>query len=347
MNSARKMGKWTENEDSLLKELVLRIGKNWSKIADSFPNRTAAQISSRWEKCLDPNLHKGPFTPEEDEKIIQYVKENGPKDWRPLSELLGVRSPKQCRERWVNSLNPNLSKEPWTAEEDRVIFDAHSSHGGKWALIARLLPGRSDNAIKNRWNSSISKRIQREPNGMLRLLPEKIKKNEVTMTQLPPPPANLISNQIQRSNQNIPRQPIQNFQSQSIPNFQSQTIPTLPTQTISTHQNQSISTQPTQTIPTLPPRKTKILPPIQIPPPRQNHSIEINLPERHPILSSVPIIYPGVELNLFSPGSPFPGADLFSPTNGSLYHELQSPGNSASASGIPLFKRSTDRNVYE
>lgn len=250
----RKMGKWTDNEDNLLKELVIACGKNWSKIAGSFPNRTAAQISSRWEKCLDPSLHKGPFTLEEDEKILDYVKKNGPKDWRPLSELLGARSPKQCRERWVNSLNPGLSKDSWTLEEDRIIFEAHSQHGGKWALIARLLPGRSDNAIKNRWNSSISKRIQREQTGVVRLLPEKIKKApEITFT---------------------------------------------------------------------PAKKPKALAPIQIPQQRQNTSVEIAglqpirqlMPERPSILPQATIVYPGVEINLFSPSSPFPGTDLFSPS---------------------------------
>jgi hypothetical protein len=163
---------WSTAEDETLVRLVNQHGKQWGIISSQMENRSASQVAARWEKSLDPKLAKGSFTEEEDQLIIDYVGKHGPQNWPALSEILVQRSPKQCRERWCNHLNPKVTSGAWTIEEDALIFDSYERTGPKWSLIAHSLPGRTDNAIKNRWNSSISKRVHVDAQGRRSLLPE-------------------------------------------------------------------------------------------------------------------------------------------------------------------------------
>jgi hypothetical protein len=170
------ISRWTQSEDDQLRELISEFGKQWSLIASKMPNRTATQVSARWEKCINPILTKGQFTAEEDEVIHTFVAEHGIHFWPQTVTVLPHRSSKQCRERWFKNLDPEISKKPWTAEEDRLIFESYLNLGPKWSQIARILSGRSDNAIKNRWNASISKRIMTGEDGKVELAMKRIKK---------------------------------------------------------------------------------------------------------------------------------------------------------------------------
>jgi len=77
--------------------------------------------------------------------------------------MLPGRTGKQCRERWCNNLDPTLKKGAWTAEEDAIILQLHAALGTRWAEIAKSLPGRSDNSVKNRWYSTCSRILRQVP----------------------------------------------------------------------------------------------------------------------------------------------------------------------------------------
>ncbi|MED6186942.1 hypothetical protein PIB30_071579 [Stylosanthes scabra] len=110
--------------------------------------------------CEKEHTNKGAWTKEEDERLINYIKLHGEGCWRSLPKAAGLlRCGKSCRLRWINYLRPDLKRGNFTEEEDELIINLHSLLGNKWSLIAARLPGRTDNEIKNYWNTHIKRKL--------------------------------------------------------------------------------------------------------------------------------------------------------------------------------------------
>ncbi|XP_059279505.1 transcription factor RAX3-like [Lycium ferocissimum] len=120
--------------------------------------------------CDKNNVKRGPWSPEEDAKLKSYIDQNGTGgNWIALPQKIGLkRCGKSCRLRWLNYLRPNIKHGGFSEEEDRIICSLYISIGSRWSIIAAQLPGRTDNDIKNYWNTKLKKKLfgkQRQKQG--------------------------------------------------------------------------------------------------------------------------------------------------------------------------------------
>ncbi|KAK1371808.1 Transcription repressor MYB4 [Heracleum sosnowskyi] len=110
--------------------------------------------------CEKTHTNKGAWTKEEDQRLVNYIRLHGEGCWRSLPTSAGLlRCGKSCRLRWINYLRPDLKRGNFTEDEDELIIKLHSVLGNKWSLIAARLPGRTDNEIKNYWNTHIKRKL--------------------------------------------------------------------------------------------------------------------------------------------------------------------------------------------
>nr|WNH14546.1 MYB61 [Betula platyphylla] len=160
--------------------------------------------------CYKQKLRKGLWSPEEDEKLLNYITKQGHGCWSSVPKLAGLqRCGKSCRLRWINYLRPDLKRGAFSQQEENLIIELHAVLGNRWSQIAAQLPGRTDNEIKNLWNSCLKKKLRQrgiDPNTHKRLSEVEIDKEKL------PPATNKsniektseVLNLIEASNSNPP-----------------------------------------------------------------------------------------------------------------------------------------------
>ncbi|KAJ2158702.1 hypothetical protein GGF46_003571 [Coemansia sp. RSA 552] len=144
---------WTREEDRLLMVGVHVYGPNtesWPRIAMLVPGRTNKSCRKRWFHSLDPTLHKGPWTTEEDELLRQRVAMY-PTQWSRVAEGITGRTDDQCAKRWRESLDPEIDRGKWRPEEDRLLLEKYAELGTQWQKIATFFQGRPGLHCRNRW----------------------------------------------------------------------------------------------------------------------------------------------------------------------------------------------------
>jgi myb proto-oncogene protein len=156
MHSRKKSIQWTTEEDTLLISLALHLNRRWSKICKNFENKTRNQCYLRY-LSINPSIKKGLWEPAEDQKLLEGVSLYG-KKWSKIAKAcFSNRTSKQIRERYMNYLYPEVKNGKFSLDEEIRILELHNRFGNRWKLISQFVPGRSSDAIKNRFNSSIKR----------------------------------------------------------------------------------------------------------------------------------------------------------------------------------------------
>lgn len=159
IKKVRKQKKWTKEEDDKLIKLVRKHReKNWKVISKQFKNKDALQCFSRYKR-IRPGISRGSWKPEEDQQILDLVDQYG-KEWSKIARIMVTRNGKQIRDRFINVLDPAVNRAKFTHEEDLHILKLFKQMGPKWASMTQYFDRRSADMIKNRFYSSIKKKME-------------------------------------------------------------------------------------------------------------------------------------------------------------------------------------------
>lgn len=175
---------WTEEEDAQLcaaiqRETAFGQKQDWKIIAKTYfgNTRSGTQCKVRWKNHLKPGIKRGKWLEHED-KTILFMVQQGHK-WAEIAHRLSGRISENVRDRYVNFLDPSLKKIPWTEEEDAILFENQAILGNRWSAIRKLIPGRSENSIKNRYHN--------RKNSHLRKLKREAEERELVEAGYPAP----------------------------------------------------------------------------------------------------------------------------------------------------------------
>jgi hypothetical protein len=158
IRKVKNQKKWTREEDELLISLAEKYNeKHWKEISKMFVNKNSLQCFSRYKR-IRPGIIKGSWKKEEDQEILRLVNKYG-KAWSKISKMLNTRNGKQIRDRFINVLDPEIKKGKFTEDEDKKLVSLFQQFGPKWATISKYYPNRTADMIKNRFHSSIKKKL--------------------------------------------------------------------------------------------------------------------------------------------------------------------------------------------
>ncbi|RCH79461.1 Myb-like DNA-binding domain protein [Rhizopus stolonifer] len=148
--------RWTTEEDKQLSKAVADHGPHqWTLIASFVPGRTAIQCSSRWFGALNPHVHKGKWSPQEDKALMEAVHQFKSKNalpWNKIAQFIPCRTGIQCQARWTEALDPSVRKGRWHPEEDKLLYAAIHTYGCCWIRVASMIPTRTQRQCRTRYH---------------------------------------------------------------------------------------------------------------------------------------------------------------------------------------------------